>query len=232
MHKDLFEIISYIKKFNIDIELMSNGRMFAYQDFCDKLIMGGIDRIYVSMHDHTKKGHENITGVPGSFNQALQGIKNLLQLKTKVNLRFIITKKNIDHLSEAIAFFKEIGVQEISLVNIEPKGAALENFNENFVPLKKISDKIKENILYDGIKTSFENIPLCYMSPQYKSCYNKIPQGIVYIFRSDKLDPSKFKEEGYYAYQPKCEECLYKDDCNGIFANYKDFIEIEVFPIK
>jgi MoaA/NifB/PqqE/SkfB family radical SAM enzyme/GT2 family glycosyltransferase len=233
INKNLFSYLNLIKKLDMYAELISNGRVFSYKEFCNRVSKEGICNVYVSIYSSRKDIHDAVTGVSGSYKQTLNGIKNLLQTGINVRLRLIITKKNIDHLKESVNFFNKMGVKEIMLVNLEPKGNALDNFDEYFIPLKKVSSEIKGIIkILPEIRILVENIPFCYLGPKYKKYYTKVQEDIQYVFRDKLSNPNKL-DDGYHFYLPKCKKCLYKNkECRGIFKDYPRKLKIEVYPIN
>ncbi len=77
LHPRLLDIISFAKSAGYGhIQLISNGRMFSYNDFLEKAVVRGLNEVTFSIHGHTRELHDGLTGVPGSFDQALDGLKN------------------------------------------------------------------------------------------------------------------------------------------------------------
>jgi len=75
---DIIELVSYAKSLGYKILIQTNGRMFAYKDFCINMIKAGADVFAISIHGHKAELHDYLTSAKGSFEQSTSGIRNLL----------------------------------------------------------------------------------------------------------------------------------------------------------
>ncbi|MBI5527384.1 MAG: radical SAM protein [Deltaproteobacteria bacterium] len=114
------------------VQAISNGRMFAYRDFARRAVKTGLREVTVSMHGHTPALHDRLTGIPGSFEQSLTGIKNLQDLGCLVTVDVVINDLNHAHLPAIVRTFEKSGVKEFDLLHITPFGRA---YNSNFKTL-------------------------------------------------------------------------------------------------
>lgn len=77
LRKDILILIKYAQNMGFSqIMITTNGRMFAYSDFVRKITQAGLTQVVFSLHGPNKEVHDQITGVPGSFKQLVEGIKN------------------------------------------------------------------------------------------------------------------------------------------------------------
>jgi len=84
---DFLEIIKLIRMWGFSrIILNTNGRMFSYKDFCSNITKMGINQFNVYLFGNDAKTHDSITGVKGSFEQTIQGIKNLREMNQNVKV--------------------------------------------------------------------------------------------------------------------------------------------------
>lgn len=137
VYPHLKEIIEYGNNIGYQkIQLVTNGRMFANEDFAKKIISAGVNELTFSIHGHNAKIHDNLTNVPGSFKQIIKGIKNISKNSNIIiNSDTCITKKNYKLLLEIVKFIsKTLKINEINLMNLLPIGNAW---------------KYKENIMYE-----------------------------------------------------------------------------------
>jgi molybdenum cofactor biosynthesis enzyme MoaA len=123
---DIFDILSYAKGLGfLSIALYTNGRMFYYPDFA-KRVAELVDNFEVIVFGHNAEIHERATEAPGSFEQTLRGIKNLIKLKQDVQIELMITKDNYKILPQTAEFFVDLGVAIVRMNYI--RGAKEENF--------------------------------------------------------------------------------------------------------
>ena len=107
LHPEFTNIVKSAKKLGYTkIQVITNGRMFAYEKFLDRAINSGISEITFSMHGHNQRLHDKQTGVKGAFVQALTGLTAALQdQELIVNVDIVINKINIRYLEDIIKFY-------------------------------------------------------------------------------------------------------------------------------
>lgn len=128
IHPKILEFIAYGKLAGYKkIQIITNGRMLAYKSFADALQNAGLNEVTFSIHGHTKKLHESMTRVRGSFGQIISGIKNAGRKGFIVNSDTVITKLNYKYLPEIISFLHSLGINEVNLMSIVPFGNAWKN---------------------------------------------------------------------------------------------------------
>ena len=111
------------------IQVITNGRMFAYPKFLNSAVSVGLTELTVSVHGHDAATHDRLVGVPGAFDQAVAAIRQALRCLV-VNIDVCLNRENISHLSELLERFIELGVREFDLLQLIPFGRAFEHFDE------------------------------------------------------------------------------------------------------
>lgn len=107
------------------IQTISNGRMYAYGKFVRAAVQAGLNEATLSIHGHTAELHDGLTGIPGSFEQALAGLTNLRRIPGfVVSVDVVLNRRNVPHLAEILSFFIERGVHEFDLLHLVPFGRA------------------------------------------------------------------------------------------------------------
>ncbi len=125
------------------VQTISNGRMFSYGKFARGALAAGLDEATFSIHGHTPALHDRLTGVPGSFDQALAGLKNLLG-RCVTNVDVVLNKQNVPHLREILEFFMDMGIHEFDLLHTVPFGLAwCENRDELFYDPAELADELR-----------------------------------------------------------------------------------------
>lgn len=133
INPDFLKIVKYAEELGFkEIQTITNGRYFYYLEFAKEAISAGLTEVTFSLHGHNEKLHDFITGVPGSFKQALTGLANVRQYpQIIVNIDIVINKLNYQQLYDIIQFFAQnFGVYEFDLLQIIPFGRAWENRHE------------------------------------------------------------------------------------------------------
>jgi len=134
IRKDFFDLIEKAKNLKFKtIGIKSNGRIFSYKDFCQKTVKAGGNLFIISLHGHLKELHDWLTSSPGSFEQTIQGIRNLKLLGKTVISETIITKSNYPHLPKIAELLIKLGVDRLQFKFPKPIGIAREN-SKSIIP--------------------------------------------------------------------------------------------------
>ncbi len=241
MREDIFELVSYAKTLGFQrIFMQTNGRLFSYREFAEKMVgITGIDYV-VAIHAHNVKIHDYITRVPGSFEQTVQGIKNLVELKQHVSGKVVISKPNYKFLPDITKLLTRLDVSSINFAFPHPMGNAWRYFDE-VVP--KISDvapyvhkaidlsKSQDSTIFEAV----EAIPLCFMQG-----YDKyVAELHMFPVELRDLDYRNFDFEQWRKTEgklkgPQCVKCKRNSICEGTWREYtkkygfKEFIPFEI----
>lgn len=117
LYKHLFEFIKYVRDKNMYCKITTNGVLLP--KFAKQLIEADIQLINVSI-DGPPKIHDLIRGVPGTFDKAYTGIKQIGTFKKEYNISnpdiiivFTISNYNYEHLVDTIAAFDGLDITRI-----------------------------------------------------------------------------------------------------------------------
>ena len=84
--------------------LSTNCRRFADASLALRLKNLGLTSVYTSVHGHTPELLESITGAPGSFNEIMTGIQNLISAGVAVETNTTICSLNYPQLPQIARF--------------------------------------------------------------------------------------------------------------------------------
>lgn len=219
--KDLFKLLSYLKKFKSEMHylLLTNGRIFYSNDYCKMLAESSPYNIIlgIPIHGYNSETHDYITQSIGSYKQTCIGIKNLLYYNINIELRFVVSKLNMDFITQmantVIQDFPTINC--VKIMGLEMLGNAAINKDRVWIDYKTAFAKAKEGIntlINHGINVELYNFPLCMVDSKYWGLYRK--------------SISNYKRR----YLPSCERCKEKEACGGIFAGTIRLVD-RVIPI-
>ena len=237
IRKDIFELISFAKRLGYDlIQIQTNGRMLRYRPFSRKLIDTGVTEFSPAIHGHNKEIHELNTRAEGSFNQTLQGIKNLREFGQYIVTNSVITKFNYKHLPELVSLLIELRVDQFQLAFVHPVGNAWKNF-DLVVPKKsdvkpfvnKALEIAKENG-FDGCKAMVEAFPFCFMNGYEEFCSeNYIPAAEVREIDLVVKEFEKWRRERGKVKFIQCKKCKFNLVCEGPWREYPQKFGSEEF---
>ena len=206
---DILKIINLAKKLKFkQVGMTTNGRLLSYEKFCEKLLQTNIDQIVISLHGPNSEIHDTQTRVKESFDQTVEGIKNLLRFKKEqisILVNLSVDQHNYKHMAETAEFVYNLGIKEINFLNIMPLGERQKTKST----IAKLSDIIPylidtmEKYKNSDLKISFVEFPPCIVPKEYQNrflpCLGKNPHKI-------KFD--------------LCKTCEYDNICTGILREY------------
>jgi len=237
---DIIDLVAYAKNLDYRILIQSNGRMFAYKDFCESLVNAGARQFALSIHGHKAELHDFLTGVKGSFKQTVAGIENLSSyLSLFGNLiatNTVITNLNYRFLPDISKLLISLGIREYQFAFPHILGSA--EFNQKWLipSKKKIAPYVRKG-LEIGIKNKrrvrVEAIPYCFLKG-YEDCVSdkSIPDTKVFdihltnSFENWRKNVGKSKGKA-------CRSCKFFECCEGPWREYPEIYGWSEFkPVK
>ncbi len=223
LKEKLLEVLDKCKKClpNTEFLLLTNGRVFSDVHFANKIaeVVPSNIRVAIPIYADNEKLHDEITRAKESFNQAVNGIKNLINRNIDVEIRIVALKKNYEQL-EQIAKFIVREFPHTKIVNImalEMMGNAYKNKDLVWVDFKDIKKYLYNaclTIIRSGIITNLYNFPLCNIDEKLYSLSRK------------SITDYKVR------YKDGCDTCLIKENCGGFFNSTINIKDISIKPIK
>jgi radical SAM protein with 4Fe4S-binding SPASM domain len=93
LRKDIFEIISYIKKHNIQANLITNGTLLT-KEIIKQCLASGIRLFELPLLSSSPKIHDELTRNPGAWKKVITSIAKIKKLNGLLSIVIIITKQN------------------------------------------------------------------------------------------------------------------------------------------
>ena len=219
------KLVSLIKEIrnclpDTEIQLLSNGRLFANRDYVKAVAEVANEKLYVGIELHSDfyKDHDAIAGAKGAYKETIHGLYNLTLYGVPIELRIIVCKRNYKRLPEIAQFIHRNlpFVGWIAFMGIEHVGYAVKNQANVWIEPKEYQNELLEAVksLSDwNYDVSVFNIPLCLLP------------GYLHDFARKSISDWKNK------YLPMCENCALKGDCCGFFTTSQRTFE-GVQPFK
>jgi len=238
IHPNILDAVYYAKKNGFAvIQLQSNGRMFSYLEFCQKLINAGANEFSPALHSSQADIHDKLTSSKGAWQQVVQGIKNLKFLNQYLVTNTVINSLNYKDLPELAKLFVNLGVDQFQFAFVHILGTADKN-KDWLVPTKTAVMPYVKKGLDIGIKAGrivmTEAIPFCLMQGYEDYIAEKIipetrvvdAEGVIESYGSYRWNEGKTKRK-------ECEKCKYFQICEGPWKEYLEIYGWQEFkPIK
>jgi len=149
-----------------DVGLITNGIVLPRGDFAKRLVAAGVDDFLFSIHGIDSEVHDDLTGVPGSFDKILESIKVISDLGAKIRANTVVTRQNYETISGIADLLDQLGVRAANFL-IFNRTAQVENtgmdvdvrYSEAALELEKVIDNYSIRIP----KITVREIPFCMM---------------------------------------------------------------------
>lgn len=221
--KDLFRIILACKNLlpNTSLLLLTNARKFSDFDYTHffssirhpNIIIGS------AIYGDNDIEHDYIVGSKGAFNETVMGILNLASFGNLIEIRTVLfrhTYKNLLNIAKFI-YRNFTFVQHIAFMGLETIHQARKNIDSLWVEPYEIAPYLDEAIHYltqRGMNTSIYNIPLCLL-----------PES---LWKFARQSISDWKT----SFDSKCQICLVKENCSGMFDSIFNMYANYLKPIS
>lgn len=126
---DLLGIIGYANIRSVRCTISTNGTLID-REHAKKFKQLGVGYIGISL-DGIGKSHDAFRGVNGSFDNALKGIRNCIEVDQKVGLRFTISKYNYKYLDDIFYLIKEEKIPRVCFYHLVYSGRGSDMVNDD-----------------------------------------------------------------------------------------------------
>ena len=227
IRREILDLVSYAKQLGYStIMLITNGRMLSNSDFAGKLVAAGANRFMFSIHG-INEGHDDLTRVPGSYRQAVQGMKNVKALGIEIVTDTVATRKNCHELPAIVRHLLQAGAAVCQVDFVIPCGSAWHHKESIIPPMKDVAPYVHKVIddakrAGDDKKILVMGLPYCQMKG-YEGYMNEpnIPE--IKISAPEAAhraeDYNEHRVEGKVKPE-KCRMCEHFSRCEGVWENY------------
>lgn len=216
-----------------NIQIQTNGRMFAYREFCERTVAAGANEFAPSIHGHLARLHDGLTRSPGSFDQIVQAIRNLRALGQRVVTNTVATRQNMRHLPALARMLVELGVAQFQIAFPHPTGHAETYFNGVVPRMRELAPYVREALqigLDAGVDCMAEAMPYCQL-PEYE-------RQVAELY----IPPTELAYDGFvvpdYAHDrmargktrfAQCASCRFEPMCEGPWREYPEHVGSDEF---
>jgi SynChlorMet cassette radical SAM/SPASM protein ScmF len=158
---DIFELLDYCKENKLSLTIETNGTLIGEKE-ARALKEAGVWHMAISLDGPTAQIHEELRGVSGSFDAALEGIKHIRQQGIN-NLQIITSlwRGNIEHIKSTIILARALGANSVKInpINSIARADAMSSKNETlsvketiefYLKLKEeLKKEPKINVIFD-----------------------------------------------------------------------------------
>ena len=143
---DIFELARFATDRGLRVALATNGTLVT-EEVARKIVDAGVRRVSISLDGANAATHEAFRGIPGAFETALKGFRNLQALGMSLQINMTIARHNAQQLPEVLELAKSIGADALHTFLLVPVGCGVDIAAEQMVPAEEYEQIL--NWFYD-----------------------------------------------------------------------------------
>lgn len=129
LREDIFQLLEYCNSSSIRSTISTNGTLIE-KDVSKTLKALNVGYVGISL-DGIGAKHDEFRRTKGSFDKALRGIRNCLEVGQKVGLRFTINRHNYNQLEDIFRLIKEEKIPRVCFYHLVYSGRGSEMINDD-----------------------------------------------------------------------------------------------------
>lgn len=130
---DIFKLAEYATSRGLRAALATNGTMVT-KDIAEKIKGSGIRRVSISLDGADATTHDTFRGIPGAFEAAIYGMKNLQEIGVSVQINTTIARHNAHQLPDVLQLARNLGADALHTFLLVPVGCGVDIAAEQMVP--------------------------------------------------------------------------------------------------
>ena len=162
LNKEIYEMIKYVKQYNVDTKVDSNFNCFSEKD-AEDMVLSGLDKLIVSIDGATQETYSRYR-IGGDFNKVINNLKILIKKKKElakfnpyICWQFLVFRHNEHEIEEVKKIGRDLGIDNVGITKAFIG-------NKDWIPLNdEYSHYRREEIKDDYTSEHFK-------SPEKKFC--------------------------------------------------------------
>jgi len=173
---DLDALIAYARGLDLRVNLITNGTT-AEEGLVRRLAGAGLNSVQVSLEGPSAQVHDAITGVPGSFERTVRGIKSYRAAGLHTHTNTTINRLNLEAMPPLVRFIKELGLDRFSMNLVIPAGRGSQNDEDlsvSYTEIGPIVEALHRQARELGLEFMwYSPTPMCLFNPIARGLGNK-----------------------------------------------------------
>jgi AdoMet-dependent heme synthase len=130
---DIFQLAAYAKDKGLRVALATNGTLVT-KEVARMISDSGVKRVSISLDGADAATHDSFRGIPGAFEAALHGFRNLKEIGMSVQINTTIARHNADQLPRVLELAKNVGADALHTFLLVPVGCGVDIADDQMVP--------------------------------------------------------------------------------------------------
>ncbi len=129
---DIFQLARYATDKGLRVALATNGTLVT-REVARMVVDSGVKRVSISLDGAEADTHDSFRGIPGAFDAAVQGLRNLKALGMSVQINMTIAKHNAHQLPAVLELAKRLGADALHTFLLVPVGCGVDIASEQMI---------------------------------------------------------------------------------------------------
>ncbi|MBZ5600153.1 MAG: radical SAM protein [Acidobacteriia bacterium] len=143
---DIFQLARYATDKGLRVALATNGTLVT-KDVARMIVDSGVKRVSISLDGADALTHDTFRGIPGAFDAAVYGLRNLKSLGMSVQINMTIARHNARQLPQVLELAKALGADALHTFLLVPVGCGVDIAAEQMVAPEEYEQML--NWFYD-----------------------------------------------------------------------------------
>ena len=130
---DIFQLARYATNKGLRVALATNGTLVT-KDVARMIVDAGVRRVSISLDGADAATHDSFRGIPGAFDAAVHGLRNLKSLGMSVQINMTIARHNAHQLPDVLQLARNLGADALHTFLLVPVGCGVDIAAEQMVP--------------------------------------------------------------------------------------------------
>jgi radical SAM protein with 4Fe4S-binding SPASM domain len=130
---DIFQLATYATEKGLRVALATNGTLVT-KEVARKISDSGVKRVSISLDGADAATHDSFRGIPGAFEAALHGFRNLKEVGMSVQINTTIARHNADQLPRVLELARNVGADALHTFLLVPVGCGVDIADNQMVP--------------------------------------------------------------------------------------------------
>jgi MoaA/NifB/PqqE/SkfB family radical SAM enzyme len=221
LNPELVPLIVHARRIGYErINVTTNGRLLAYDDFARKLVQSGLTTLLFSVHGPDMKSHAREVGVAEAFDQTLQGIRNARKHApdhVELGMNVTLTKTNYEKLDALAELALNEGLPWLNVQFLTPFGRATTRYAPDTADAARVTAEVIDRHS-DRMKIQVINLPWCFLPEHEEHLVGdaaKLSRHMVFV-NNETVNLADYLAERRVK-KPVCEGCAYSVFCGGFY---------------
>ena len=130
---DIFQLARYGTDRGLRVALATNGTLVT-REVAGMIVDAGVRRVSISLDGSDPLTHDTFRGIPGAFEAAVRGLRNLKERGMSVQINMTIARHNARQLPQVLELARSLGADALHTFLLVPVGCGVDIAAEQMVP--------------------------------------------------------------------------------------------------